>query len=307
MQKIIIIVVLLFISLSVSAQLDGGKDDARWLKWNISRKSKGVANVSSWHTGTAGIIADDAAELSLFNPSRIGFTKNTELLVRIGEEFIMPNFGIKHRWWQPGRFMLSTEHTLYYTYPLFKILQKTGIKDLVPDSVKINQGIAMRNELQFSWLINPRVFGCPNPTAEKILTLRAGVEFYAGFGKNRIPPFDYLHALYHMQTMERKPLYYGGLQFDSYFFTRFHYSLNALYYNVDLGKDYAVEGNVRLTYYVSKRVGISASCKVAYMDITDKTKVAFLPLLDVTYLINPDRGDIRHGLFKSKSRKKIKF
>ena len=280
------------------------KDDRLWIEREIPGKSKGVPIVSSWHTGTAGIIHSDAAELSLFNPSRIGFSEKTELLFRIAEEPFLPNIGLKHRWWGNDRFVLSTEHTLYYPWPLLRMLQKKGTKDLIPDSVKIGQGIAMRNELIFSWLMNPRVFGCPELKPERILSLRAGVEFYAGFDGTRLQPFDWFHTLYHTQIFDHKPLYYGGLQFDSYFSSRFHYSVNALYYDVDLSGEYAVEANARLTCYVSRRVGVSASCKFAYMDIAEKSQMSFLPLLDFTYLINPDRGEIRHGLFKNKRKRR---
>lgn len=327
MKLILLFTLLLFASLSVSGQrklpkqskelrvrqkqeqrqesrTQKPKDDRKWLQREIPGKSKGVPVVSSWHTGTAGIIASDAAELSLFNPSRIGFSRSTELLFRIAEEPFLPNFGLKHRWWGNDRFILSTEHTLYYTYPLLKILQNTGTKDLIPDTVRINHGFAMRNELIFSWLMNPRVFGCPDLRPERILSLRAGVEFYAGIGLQQVQPFDWFHSLYHTQILAHKPLYYGGLQFDSYFSSRFHYSVNVLYYNVDLSSEYAVEGNARLTYYISRRIGISASCKFAYMDIADKTQMTFLPLLDVTFLIHPDRGEIRHGLFKNPQKRR---
>lgn len=277
-------------------------EEERWNPRTLPVKSKGIPEVSAWHTGTAGIIAGDAAELSLFNQSRIGFSKSTELLFRIAEEPFLPNIGLKHRWGGKHKLFLSSEHTLYYTYPVLKILQKTGFKDLIPDSVQINHGIAMRNELILSWLMNPRVFGCPALAPERILSVRAGVEFYAGFGNTRVKPFDYAHSFYHSQVLDHKLLYYGGLQFDSYFSNRFHYSVNGLYYNVDATKDFAVEANLRLTYYVSRRVGISAACKAAYTGIADKSKIACLPLLDFTYLVNPGRTTIKHGLFKSKRR-----
>lgn len=320
MKKLITLLVTVLAGIHLQAQIT--EENQQWLQRNIPSRSKGTPVTSSWHTGTAGIIKSDGAELSLFNPSRVGMTKNTELLFRIGEEWILPNVGFKHRWWGNDRFILSTEHSLYYTWPLFKILQSTGIKDLIPDSVRINQGIAMRNELLFSWLMNPQVAGCPDPMPERILTFRAGVEFYAGAGKNEIVPFDWFHSLYHTQILNKKLLYYGGFQFDSYFSNRFHYSANALYYSVDFSKSYAVEGNVRFTYYVSKRVGLSACCKLAYMDITQhlripgnlegtiiptdirdkKSQFTFLPFLDVTLLIHPDRGEIRHGLFKNRKK-----
>lgn len=279
------------------------KDERQWHERTLSLKSKGVPEISPWHTGTAGIIPQDAAELSLFNASRIGFSKSTELLFRIGEEPFLPNIGLKHRWWGNDRFVLSTEHTLYYTYPLFKILQSTQFKDLIPDSVSVNHGLAMRNEFLFSWLMNPRVEGCPVFTPERIFTFRGGVEFYAGLGEQQVQPFDYFHSLYHTQILDKRILYYGGLQFDSYFSSRFHYSVNALYYNVDFTREYALEANLRLTYYVSRRVGISGSCKFASMDVAEKSQMAFLPLLDVTWLINPGRGEIKHGLYKN-SRKR---
>lgn len=270
--------------------------EPRWDTRKLPGKSKGVPEISAWHTGTAGIIPSDAAEISLFNASRIGFSRKTELLFRIAEEPFLPNAGLKHQWWSNRRFALSTEHTLYYTWTGLKILQKTGFKDLVPDSVRINHSIAMRHEILFSWLMNPTVWGCPNPSAEKILTLRLGTELGIRFGDTEIRSFDYFHSLYHTQLLEGKVLYYGGLQFDSYFGSRFHYSLNALMYSVDLKKEYAAEANLRLTCYVSRRVGISASCKAAYMNIGDKTQFTCLPLLDLTYLVNPGRGTIRHGL-----------
>lgn len=309
MGKIMLLSFLLFSTTFLFAQ----KDDRQWQPHQLPGKSKGFPVISPWHSGTAGIIKNNGAELSLFNPSRIGMTKNTELLFRIGEEWVLPNIGIKHRWWGNDRFIFSTEHTLYYPWPLLKLLQTTGIKDLVPDSAKIKQGIAMRNELLFSWLLNRQIAGCPDAAAEKVLTLRAGLEFYAG-ENSRIQPFDWFHTLYHTQIFDKKILYYGGLQFDSYFSNRFHYSLNALYYSVDFSKDYALEANARLTYYVSKRIGISAACKAAYMKIalpssapalpvTRPAQWSILPLLDVTYLIRPDRGEIQHGLFR-KNRKR---
>lgn len=281
-----------------------GKAEDRWDPRRIPGKSKGIPEVSSWHTGTAGIIASDAAEISLFNPTRVGFSRKTELLFRIGEEAFLPNVGLKHLWWSSNRLFFSSEHTLYYTYPGLKILQNTGFKDLVPDTVQVDQGLAMRHELILSWLMNPRVFGCPNPAAERILSLRLGTEFYLGPNHSGVKPFDYAHLLYHTQLLDRKLLYYGGLQFDSYFSSRFHYSLNALFYSIDLSKEYAAEGNLRLTCYVSQRIGISASCKVAYMDIAGQTKIGYLPLLDLTYLVNPGRATIRHGLYKNKRRRR---
>lgn len=278
---------------------DGRSDtELRWDPRQIPSKSKGIPEVSAWHTGTAGIIASDAAEISLFNPSRIGFSKKTEWLFRIAEEPFLPNVGLKHHWLGKKRFFLSSEHTLYYTYPGLKILQKTGFKDLVPDSVHIGQGIAMRHELMFSWLMNPSVWGCPDPPSEKILTLRAGTEFYIGFGDTEVRPFDYGHSFYHTQLLDGKVLYYGGLQFDSYFANRFHYSVNGLFYSIDFKKEYAAEANARLTYFVSRHLGISAACKVACMNITGQTKLAYVPLLDLTYLIRPGRATIRHGLYK---------
>lgn len=279
-------------------------EEERWDPRTLPGRSKGVPEVSSWHTGTAGIIAGDAAEISLFNQSRIGFSKSTELLFRIAEEPFLPNIGLKHRWLGKHKLFLSSEHTLYYTYPVLKILQATGFKDLVPNSVRVNHGLAMRNELIFSWLMNPRVFGCPALTPERILSVRAGVEFYAGFGKTQVQPFDYAHSLYHSQLLNKKLLYYGGLQFDSYFSNRFHYSVNGLYYNVDATKEFAVEVNLRLTYYVSRRVGISAACKGAYMQVAGKSEMACLPFLDFTYLVNPGRTTIKHGLYKN--RRKIR-
>ncbi len=319
MQKILILLSLLCFVHLLQAQNE--PQGNRWLQRSNPLKSKGQPVTSAWHTGTAGIIKNDGAELSLFNPSRIGLTKNTELLLSIGEEWILPNFGIKHHWAGRKRFLLSSQHTLYYTWPLLKLLQSTGIKDLIADSVKIGHGIAMRNEILFSWLINPQVAGCPDPASEKILTFRGGVEFYAGQSMS-LQPFDWFHSLYHTQIFDKKLLYYSGLQFDSYFSNRIHYSLNALFYNVDFSSDYSIEGNARFTYYISRRIGISASCKVAYMKINrleaikentennllfaynNKAKISVLPLLDVTFLIHPDRGEIRHGLFKN--RKKMK-
>lgn len=273
-------------------------EELRWDVHTLPAKSKGFPELSAWHAGTAGIIASDAAEISLFAPSRIGFSRKTELLFRIAEEIFLPNAGLKHAWWGNRRFSLATQHTLFYTYPGLKILQHTGFKDLLSDSLRVNHGLAMRHELLFSWLINPRVFGCPQSASEKILTLNLGSEFYIGFGDTEVEPFDYIHMLYHTQLLDGKVLYYGGLQFDSWWGTRFHYSLNGLYNSVDFKDDYAVEGNLRLTYHVSRHIGLSATCKLVYLDTGDRTKFCCLPLLDLTYLIHPGRGVIKHGLGK---------
>ena len=211
---------------------------------------------------------------------------------------------MKHRWWGNRRFAWATAHTLYYSYPGLKILQSTGFKELVPDSVQVAQGMAMRHEILFSWLLNPQVWGCPDPLAEKILTLHAGIEGYVGFGNNEVMPFDYAHTLYHTQLLDGKVLYYGGLQFDSYWGHRFHYSLNGLFYSVDFTKAYAVEGNLRLTYYVSRHFGLSAVCKIPYIRINEKSGWTYVPLLDLTYLIHPGRTVIRHGLYKNKRRQR---
>ena len=73
--------------------------ELRWDPRRLPSKSKGFPEISAWHTGTAGIVASDAAEISLFNPTRIGFSKRTEILFRIAEEPFLPNIGLKHRWW----------------------------------------------------------------------------------------------------------------------------------------------------------------------------------------------------------------
>ncbi len=135
-----------------------GEDNSRWL--NRERSSRqGSPELSAWHSGTAGIIRSNAAELNLTSPSKIGFSKNTELLLRIGEELFLPNIGIRRRWWHNDRLHLTTEHSLHYTWPLLKLLQSTGFKELVPDTATLGQGIAMRNEVQFSWLMNPQIPG----------------------------------------------------------------------------------------------------------------------------------------------------
>lgn len=272
--------------------------ELRWNPRKIPNKSKGYPEISSWHTGTAGIMPSDAAEISLFNSSRIGFSRKTELLFRIAEEPVLPNIGLKHLWWSNKRFALASEHTLYYTYPGLKILQHTGFKSLVSDSVKIEHGVAMRHELLFSWLMNPKVWGCPNPPPERILTVKAGTEFYLGRKDAGVHSFDYAHLLYHSRLLDGQVLYYGGLQFDSYMGNRFHYSLNGLFYSLDFGKEYAVEANLRMTVYVSRRFGVSIAGKGAYMNVGDRVKFACVPLLDFTYLVNPGRSVIRHGLYK---------
>lgn len=279
--------------------------ELRWDPRKLPSKSKGYPEISAWHTGTTGIIASDAAEISLFNTSRIGFSKNTELLFRIAEEAFLPNAGLKHFWWGNRHFSLGSEHSLHYPYPGLRILQNTGFKNLVPDSIDIGQGIAMRHELLFSWLMNPRVWGCPDLPAEKILTLRAGSEFYIGFRETEVKPFDYIHTLYHTQLLDGRVLYYGGLQFDSYFGNRFHYSLNGLFYSVDFKKEYAVEANLRFTYYISKHWGLSLSGKGSYVNIADHTKFVCMPLLDITYLVRAGRSAIQHGL--SGSNRKRRF
>lgn len=72
-------------------------------------------------------------------------------------------------------------------------------------------------------------------------------------------PFDYAHTLYHTQLLDGKVLYYGGLQFDSYWGHRFHYSLNGLFYSVDFTKAYAVEGNL-LSYLLCVKALRALSC-----------------------------------------------
>lgn len=320
MQKLLLFPLLLISFLSLRAQ--ESKDENRWLQREIPGKSKGMPVTSSWHSGTAGIIKSDGAELSLFHTSRIGMTKSTELLLRIGEEAVMPNIGLKHKWLSGRRLSLSSEHMLYCPWPGLKILQSAALKDLIPDSAKIDPGIAIRSEIILSWLMNPQVPGCPDPAPERILSLRAGIEFYVDGGNTSVRPFDWFHTLYHTQILDKKWLYYSGLQFDSYFSNRCHYSLNALYYNVDFTPDFALEGNARFTYYLSPRFGISLACKAAYIKIpllteqiaqTDgnhqniydrKSRISLLPFLDFTLLVRPDRGQIRHGLFKNRRKMK---
>lgn len=276
------------------------------LKWDVRRlsaKSKGYPEISPWHPGTTGIIASDGAEISFLGQTRIGFTKKPELLFRIAEEPFVPNVGLKHFWCGNRHLSFGSEHTLYYTYPGLRILQHTGFKELVPDSVRIGQGVAMRHELLFSWLINPSVWGCLKLPSEKILTLRMGTEFYIGFGNSEVRSFDYAYSLYHTQILDGKVLYYGGLQFDSYFGKRMHYSVNGLYYNVDLKQGHAFETNLRLTYYVSSHWGVSLAGKIASIAIGEDKKFTCIPFLDLTYLIRPGRSTIQHGLFKNNHRK----
>lgn len=301
--------------LLISSPLLWAQEEIQWLPRNYPSRSKGRPVIFPWHTGTAGIIKNDGAELSLFNASRIGMTEDTELLYRLGEEWFLPNVGLKHRWWKSDRLALSSEHNLYYLWPFLKMVQTTGIKGFIPDTLPVKQGIAMRHELLFSWLINPQSFGCPDPASEKILTFRVGIEFYAGQNNRKIQPFRWLHSLYHTQILQNRNLYYAGVQFDSYVSSLLHYSANALYYSVDFTQNFAVESNLRLTYYISSHIGISASFKAAYMKIPElratrafpdnlytadyiqKARFSILPLVDVTYLIRPDRGGIQHGLF----------
>ncbi len=274
--------------------------ELRWNTHKLMEKSKGYPEISAWHSGTAGIIAADAAEISLFNPTRIGFTRRIELLFRMAEEPFMPNVGLKHAWWGNKRFFLTTAHHLYYTYPGLKILQSSGLKNLIADSLRLGQGIAMRHEILFSWLINPRVWGCPEPPAEKILTFRVGTELYINCKESEVVSFDYAYSLYHTQLLEGKTLFYSGLQFDSYWKNRLHYSMNGIFYSVGCKKDYAVETNLRLTYYVSRHWGISFAGKGASISIGEQTKFVCIPFLDLTYLVRPSRSTIQHGLFKNK-------
>lgn len=279
----------------------------RSLMWDPRRarhKKHGLTEVSPWHAGTAGIIAPEQAEISLFGPTRIGFSQSTEWLFRIAEMPFLPNIGMKHRWWKNRRFALATEHTLYYTYPLLKLLQTTGFKSLVPDTVSVPQQLAMRFDVLFSWLINPRVEGCPVTIPEMVLTWRGGAEFNLWNPESRIRPFDYVHTLYHTQLLDNKVLYYARLQFDSYFSYRFRYSLNGLYYTADFTKSGAIEANARLTYRLSPHLGISAAAKGAYIHIQGSDKFVCLPLLDLTYYVRPGRGVVKTDLFKHKRRRR---
>ncbi len=81
--------------------------ELRWDPRELPNKSKGYPELSAWHTGTTGIIASDAAEISLFSPTRVGFSKRTELLFRIAEEPFLPNAGLKHLCSQRAYILLS--------------------------------------------------------------------------------------------------------------------------------------------------------------------------------------------------------
>lgn len=275
------------------------------LMWNPRQakyRKHGLTEVSPWHNGTAGILASRQGEISLLAPTRIGFSRKTEWLFRIVEMPFLPNVGLKHQWWKNRRLALATEHTLYYTYPLFKMLQTSGFKALVPDTVSVPQQGAMRCDLLFSWLINPRIEGCPVIMPEMILTWRGGAEFNLWNPQSQIRPFDYFHTLYHTQLLDNKVLYYTGLQFDSYFSYRFRYSLNGLYYTANFTKAGAIEANARLTYRLSPHLGISAAAKGAYIRIQGSDKFTCLPLLDLTYYVRPGRGVVKTDLFKRKRR-----
>ena len=41
--------------------------------------------------------------------------------------------------------------------------------------------------------------------------------------------FDYAYLLYPTQLLEGKTLFYSGLQFDSYWKNRLHYSMNGIF------------------------------------------------------------------------------
>ena len=93
--------------------------ELRWDPRELPNKSKGYPELSAWHTGTTGIIASDAAEISLFSPTRVGFSKRTELLFRIA---FFTQCGTETP--------LVVRETVFFSQRAYILLSLAGIKNI---------------------------------------------------------------------------------------------------------------------------------------------------------------------------------
>ena len=246
---------------------------------------------------TACTIDKHRFEISLFSPSRYGIGEKTEVFSSILGDVIIPNVGIKHRWFTKpaqdnGGFLktrdihFGTVHNIDYPGIFFKGVQKHK-PSYISDTCSLPSVITMKNEARLTIMLKKKTNCEPG---NFLLTLRAGVKNSFKLKKDvTMPPVD--RMLWYRETVVCLDtiVWFVGADLDIHITGKLNLLVDADFYSVDWNvKDWSGEHKLFVYGYFGykQNVMLEAGVKLMYGTVFDNFKFKALPMLDFSYFFS---------------------
>lgn len=252
--------------------------------------------------GTAYPIGARNGEINLFQNSRYGTGRKSEIELHPLAFFIMPHIHYKKYWLSfplfKRKIAFATRHGIYYPQIVLDFSQSQAI---IPESYRSDDlapfALGFNNELLFSTFLQPASH-CDAPN--HLITLRIGAK-YAYNADTLLQP-NINRAVFHRETQVMHPELIWNVQLSGTGSVG-----NTLYYYADLAfhsyklqiEQFSAESKLGIYGYFGQRMSAFGGVKFAYTTHPEVQAFSFYPLVNLYYTFHIKKNKRREkGLFK---------
>lgn len=254
-----------------------------------------------WTTGNARVVPQSYIELSLTELSKYGLPYNMELMAQVPAIAAVPNLGIKKQWLRKsGDWYFASRHHAYYPGIAFRLLQLTGYRSVLDDTIQMPFILSFTNELMFSkWLIQASSCEAQN----YLLTLRAGLKNAMVGSADTVPLFEYPFIFHETQVFQQKNVWYVGIDLDGSLSESMNFCVDIDFYSVNwLVEDFAIQHKGMLYIPLTHRLTGIIGYKAAYSTYPYRdNSLKVYPFIDLILSFRNKKKDDRQ-LFNKKMR-----
>ena len=250
MKKIIIILIISFVMLSLSAE------------------------TSIWSKGTTDVLPQGRWEVGIFQPLSYGLNETTELSTFALADLVMPNITLKKFWKNKEGWKFSSKHSLIYPSILLNIIAKEGAFGILPDNSKIPHIFVLSNQFILSYRYNEYLNIIP----------KIGFSVALVSGDSDFPTIDM--QLFHNKTSiyHENAMFNVGLDLRGNITPKFEYLVDIDKFIMDKEYcEYSYEHKAIIIWKINRRFALSGGYKLCYSDYPSQLQKStnIIPLVDL--------------------------
>lgn len=251
-----------------------------------------------WTDGTAFTIPKNKLEISLFRPTKFGFTKKDEFSAHPVAFFVMPHFFYKRRWVKftlfERNFMFSSRHGIYYPKLAFKINNRLPFNSThtIPEEARIPGALAFQSEAILS-----HFFKEPShcSSGDYLVTGRLGFKYALKFSSDD-HPLIYQSVLYRESAVLVPGfIWYIGGNLDGHLNHMLNYFADIDFYSYGFINDWAIESKLGVMGYIGEHLSGFAGLKFGFSTMPVRNRFLIMPIAGISYTLSVQKRK-NHGL-----------
>lgn len=249
MKKIIIILVISFVTLSLFAES------------------------SIWSKGTTDVLPQGRWEVGVFQPLSYGLNETMELSTFALADLVMPNITLKKFWKNMEGWKFTSKHSLLYPSILLNVMAKEGALGILPDNSVIPHIFVLSNQFMISYKYN------------EYLNIIPKIGFSAALvaGDSDFPTIDMPFVYNRTSIYHENVMFNVGLDVRGNISSKFEYLVDIDKFIMD--KEYcefSYEHKAMLIWKINRKFALSGGYKLTYSDYPSKMQRStdIIPLID---------------------------